>query len=543
MNVVLYARVSSDKQAEKDLSIPAQLKHMRQYCLQKGWKVVGEFVDEAESARTANRPQFQRMIAEAKTKRKPFDAILVWKLSRFARNREDSVIYKSLLRRHGVQVLSMNEAVDDSPSGGLLEGMIEVMDEFYSANLAQDTLRGMRENASQGFFTGGTPPLGYRPQEIQNGRATRRVLEIDLQWSPVVQRIFLEARGGLGAKEIAARLNNEGFRTRRNQLWSKNTILYTLRNEIYTGTYIWNKKKSRPGKRKAADIVRVPNAVPALVTRKTFELVQMQLNERAPSSCHPRSVSSPYLLSGLIRCGSCDRVLQGGSAKSGKHHYYACFNRLTKGKAACSSGFLPQRLIEDAVLNRIRDYILTEDHLLRLTDMVNDEIQRANDALENRRSLLATQLIEKRKRLERLFEGVETGHLSFEDVAPRIKKLREEIDELEEKAANDQNPVEELRLSKAEVAAAVSTLRETLDVGTLAQRKQFLRSFIRKIEYNHPKVTIIYTFPLLPSSPDGSQDTEEFCFIGKRQRVLCIDKKGSSGRTRTYNPPVNSRVE
>jgi hypothetical protein len=157
--------------------------------------------------------------------------------------------------------------------------------------------------------------------------------------------------------------------------------------------------------------------------------------------------------------------------------------------------------------------------------MVNDEIQRANDALENRRSLLATQLIEKRKRPERLFEGVETGHLSFEGVAPRIKKLREEIDELEENAANDQNPVEELRLSKAEVAEAVSTLRETLDLGTFSQRKQFLRSFIRKIEYNHPKVIIIYTFPLLPSSLNGSQNTEEFCLTGKRQRVLCIDKK------------------
>jgi len=332
MRVALYARVSSEKQAEKDLSIPAQLKQMRHYCLVRRWQVISEYIDEAESARTANRPEFQRMIAEGGTKQKPFEAILVWKLSRFARNREDSVVYKSLLRKHGIQVISINEAVDDSPSGGLLEGMIEVMDEFYSANLAQDTLRGMRENASHGYFTGGTPPLGYRPREFQVGRATRRRLEIDPEWSKIVVRIFREFREGLGAKAIAEGLNSEGLRTRRNQYWSKNTIIYTLKNEIYTGTYIWNKKKSRPRQRNASDVVRVENAVPVLIPREVFDTVQRQLTQRSPLSCHPRTVSSKYLLSGLLRCGDCDRVMQGGSAKSGQHRYYACITVATKPK-------------------------------------------------------------------------------------------------------------------------------------------------------------------------------------------------------------------
>src|SRR5262249_30049214 len=152
------------------------------------------------------------------------------------------------------------------------------------------------ENASRGCFTGGTPPLGYRPREFQDGRATRRRLEIDPYWSKVVVRIFQDAINGLGAKTIAARLNDAGLRTRRNQLWTKNTILYTLRNEIYTGTYIWNKKKSRPSRRDATKIVRVENAVPSLVTREMFEVVQKHLNQRSPTSFHPRAVSSKYLL-------------------------------------------------------------------------------------------------------------------------------------------------------------------------------------------------------------------------------------------------------
>lgn len=162
MKVALYARVSSEQQAEKDLSIPAQLKALKTHVLKRGWDVAREYVDKAESARSANRPAFQEMIAHTKQKPLPFQGILVWKLSRFARNREDSILYKSLLRKRGVQVISINEQIDESPTGRLLEGMIESIDEFYSANLGQDTRRGMKENAQRGFLNGAPVSFGYR---------------------------------------------------------------------------------------------------------------------------------------------------------------------------------------------------------------------------------------------------------------------------------------------------------------------------------------------------------------------------------------------
>src|SRR5581483_3362586 len=114
MKAALYARVSSEKQAEKDLSIPAQLKALRDYALRRGWDIEREYIDEAESARSADRPKFQEMVAAAKQKNPPFNVILVWKLSRFARNREDSVLYKALLRRNGVDVVSINEQIDET---------------------------------------------------------------------------------------------------------------------------------------------------------------------------------------------------------------------------------------------------------------------------------------------------------------------------------------------------------------------------------------------------------------------------------------------
>ena len=200
MNVVCYARCSSERQAEKELSIPGQLTALRKYAIDKGWVIVAEYVDEAESAKSANRPAFQEMITAAKKKERPFDNILVWKLSRFARNREDSIIYKSLLRKRGISLISINEQIDDTASGRLLEGMIEVIDEFYSANLAQDTMRGMKENIKRGFFNGGIVPFGYRKVKIMVGSTHKTKLEPDEIESSVVKRALRMALEGKGRK-------------------------------------------------------------------------------------------------------------------------------------------------------------------------------------------------------------------------------------------------------------------------------------------------------------------------------------------------------
>ncbi|HUV52604.1 MAG TPA: recombinase family protein, partial [Dehalococcoidia bacterium] len=190
MKVASYARVSSERQAEKDLSIPGQIKSLREYATRNGHTVVREFTDEAETGRTSDRPAFREMIALSRLKHPPFEAILVWKLSRFARNREDSIIYKSLLRKQGIQVISINEPIEDSPSGRLLEGVIEVIDEFYSANLAEDVTRGMRDNAAKGYLNGGKTPYGYRRVKVKDGQTTRSKLEPDEATALIVRRIF-----------------------------------------------------------------------------------------------------------------------------------------------------------------------------------------------------------------------------------------------------------------------------------------------------------------------------------------------------------------
>ena len=163
----LYARVSSDRQ-DVDLSVSAQLRALRDYADKNDYQIVREFVDEAESGRVMTRPEFQKMIDEAKRTDVPFKEILVWKFSRFTRKREHAVILKSQLRRKGLRVVSITEQAEDNPTGRLMEGIIETIDEYYSENLATEVLRGMREAASRGFW------VAPGPLRLQEGQGAGR---------------------------------------------------------------------------------------------------------------------------------------------------------------------------------------------------------------------------------------------------------------------------------------------------------------------------------------------------------------------------------
>ena len=327
----LYARVSSDRQ-DVDLSVSAQLRALRDYADKNGYLVAREFVDEAESGRIADRPEFSKMIDEASRPNAPFQEILVWKFSRFTRKREHAVAFKSMLRRKGVRVVSITEQADDSPTGKLLEGIIESVDEFYSENLAQEVCRGLREAALRGFWMGTYAPFGYRKVYVQDGAKKRPKLEPDPPADAVVKRIFDMALQGKSSLDIAKALNAEGVASPQGKQWLKSTVHTTLNNEAYTGAVVWgvNAKDGAPP-------VRVEKAHPALVSKRKFRQVANLLRSRAPETIHPRRASSPYLLSGLVKCETCGKALTAAEAKSGKYTYYVCHSLLKKGKGTCKT--------------------------------------------------------------------------------------------------------------------------------------------------------------------------------------------------------------
>ncbi len=157
MRGVIYARYSSDNQREE--SIEGQLRECKEYAEKNDIQIIGTYTDRALSAKTDNRPDFQKMIKDSTDKN--FEVVLVWKLDRFARNRFDSAYYKNVLRRNGVKVLSATELISQNAEGILLESMLEGYAEYYSAELSEKVLRGLTENALKCKYNGGTLPIGY----------------------------------------------------------------------------------------------------------------------------------------------------------------------------------------------------------------------------------------------------------------------------------------------------------------------------------------------------------------------------------------------
>lgn len=328
MNAVIYARYSCDRQTEQ--SIEGQLRECKAFAASEGIHIIGEYIDRAISGTTANRPEFQRMIADSRYK--TFQAVIVYKLDRFARNRYDSAMYKSKLKANGVRVLSAKEHITDSPEGIILEGLLEAMNEYYSAELSQKIKRGMRENAIKGKTTGGNVALGYRI-------GADKQMEIDPAGASLVRRIFTGYDSGMTFTEICDDLNHAGYTTSRGKQFRIDTISRILSNQRYTGTF-----------QCAGEDAHCPPIIePAL-----FRSVQERLTESRHKHRHTQSPHE-YVLTGKAICGTCGRRLTGraGTSKTDKrYYYYCCPNK------CC--GWLPAAELEHAVLDAIAQYTTPE---------------------------------------------------------------------------------------------------------------------------------------------------------------------------------------
>ncbi len=506
----LYARVSSDRQ-DVDLSVSAQLRALKEYAKANGYSVAREYIDEAESGRVANRPQFREMIEEGSKPKAPFDVILVWKFSRFTRKREHAVAFKSQLRRKGIRVVSITEQAEDNATGRLLEGIIESVDEYYSENLAQEVVRGMREAALRGFFLGSKAPFGYRKVKVSDGAKERPTLEVDPATAPVVEEIFEKSLRGSGLKELCKELNERGV-TNRGKRWNKGGLHYVLRNEAYTGTAVWGRISKGE---KAQDPVRVEGAWPALVSRELFDDVQQAMSDRAPKVQRPARVGSPYLLSGLLRCGVCGKPYSAQGAKSGQFAYYVCGTLFREGAGTCSARYLNAPKLETFVVEKIRERILNEETIVALVTLVAEEIDAMAGELSGRLEVVEAELSDVRKRLEKLYEAIETSELTLEVLSPRIMSLRHREEQLEAARDDAETQLEQRRVelpATEEIARYVADFRDFLKDGTIPERKALIRNFVEGIEVMGDEATLTYTVPM-PSDGVTSESASVLDFV------------------------------
>ena len=519
----LYARVSSDRQ-DVDLSVAAQMRALRGYADKNGYLVAREYVDEAESGRITDRPEFRKMLDEAARPNAPFKEILVWKFSRFTRRREHAVVLKSMLRKKDIRVVSITEHADDIATGRLLEGIIESVDEFYSENLAQEVVRGMREAASRGFWVTSTAPYGYDRVMAPDGAKKRPTLQPNEDASPVVKRIFDMAETGRGTINIARTLNDEGIASPTGKRWAKNAVHYILVNIAYTGTLLWG-----AAAKDGAEPIRVEHAFPAIISEAQFRRVGNLMRSRAPEVAHPRRVGSSYLLSGLVKCRRCGRALSGQDSKSGKFAYYVCQSLLKQGNKACSAPRLNARRFEKMVIDKIRSNVLTEANIRALVKIVDE--QRDGVAREQRQRLrtIEAELEEVKRRMDRIWQLIETTDLDMADASERIREHRERKEKLEAAAEEARGFLAQPRgaLDDVEtIAAYAQDMSEFLEESELTERRAFIQTFVKEILVSSAGALMRYTVPMPDDSPLHGGKAEELALSGS---VLPTAQSGGGG--------------
>ena len=463
MNGVIYARYSSDNQREE--SIEGQLRECKEFAEKNDIQIVDTYIDRALTAKTDNRPNFQKMIKDSE--KRAFDVIIVWKLDRFARNRYDSAHYKALLKKRNVRVLSATEQISPGAEGILLEAVLEGMAEYYSAELAEKVIRGMTENALKCKYNGGTLPIGYTVD-------SNKFFQIDPVTAPVVLEAFKHYADGATMREITDEMNMRGIRTQRGCKVSINSVTRMLHNRKYIGEY------------KYRDVVN-PNGIPAIIPVDLFERVQerMAQNKKAPAK---HKAEDEYLLTTKLYCGKCGCFIVGESGTSQQrklvHRYYKCVS--VKKHKGCDKKTVRKEWIEDIVVDQIERIIFDDDLIETLAD-------RAIQALNTESSILPSlrkQYAEIQKGIDNMLNAIQQGIIT--------SSTKERLEELEQQKSEIavQITKEEMRrptLTKEQIVFWFERFRK-MNTNKLEHRRRLIDSFINSIYLYDDRMVITFNY-------------------------------------------------
>ena len=464
MKAVIYARYSSDSQREE--SIEGQIRECTEYAQRNNITLLASYIDRALSARTADRPEFQRMIRDSE--KGLFDTVLVWKLDRFSRDRYDSAHYKHILKKNGVKVISAKENISDGPEGIILESMLEGYAEYYSAELAQKIQRGQKENAMKCKNNGGNTPLGYYVDK-QSG-----VLAVDPITAPIVQEIYTRFDSGDRICEIRDLLNSRGLKTHKGKPFNVGGISLILKNRKYIGEY------------KYGDVV-IPDGIPAIIERNLFERVQlrMEANKHAPARA---KADEEYLLTTKLFCGNCGRLMAGESGKSGgngaKYRYYKCGG--AKRKLGCHKKPLRKDWIERVAVLLTVQTVLTDTNIDRIADAIlvmQEEEDTMTPALER-------QLLECEKGINNLLNAIQAGILTS-STKERLEQMETQREEL--KCSILQARMERPKYTKEEIIQWISKYRYG-NIDDTDYRKEIIDTFLNSIYVYDDRLVFTYNY-------------------------------------------------
>lgn len=470
-----YIRVSTDDQLE--ISPESQLTKIKEYAEKNNMLLSSQYIfhDDGISGRAADkRPGFQQMIAAAKGPSHPFDVIIVWKFSRFARNQEESIFYKSILRsKCKVDVVSVSEPLIAGPFGSLIERIIEWMDEFYSIRLSEEVKRSMTVNAKKGNLQS-TPSFGYR---VEN-----HMLVPVPEESEIVQEIFRRFIAGDAMYALAKSINERGIRTHRGSPFENRTVDYILNNPVYIGKLRWTPTGKTHRNYKNADSIIADAAHEAIIDADTWAAAQARIGELKKSYKRYGKPSSErkHWLCGIIRCSSCGSTLVFAQPNSFQCNAYL--------KGACKGSHrITIPLMEEAFLQQLQ-------HDLTFAEFIECKVQRISGPAESH------DLQQKRarivSRMERLRDAYLDGVETLESYKASRTKLQSQLDEIDsdiakEASTSDFDPVEKLRES---IGAVLETLKSP--EATISQKYESAQTIIERCIFDKENMLLTVSYKL-----------------------------------------------
>lgn len=472
-----YVRVSTGKQDE--LSPDSQAKLLKDYAKSHGYVVSKIFYEVGISGRKADkRPEFQKMIGLAKSSDHPADAILVWKYSRFARNQEESIVYKSLLKKkHNVDVISVSEPLVDGPFGSLIERIIEWMDEYYSVRLSGEVTRGMKEKAERGGYQA-RPPLGYK---IVTHREPPVIVPEEAE---IVKLIFEKyANENLGIFEIARLLNMHNFKTSHGKEFERRSIEYILQNPTYCGMIRWNRTINESNEiRPESEWIVTDGEHPAIISKELFDKAQERYKrEYRPRGSRPVSTYKHWL-SGVVKCPACGRTMTANTIRNNTRVYshFRCYG-YTKGKCMANNSISSIKL-EPAVLESIKT-------VLDSSKITYRKIETKTDDTVDLKTILEDQIKKIDVKLQRIKEAYMNGIDTMEEYKENKQAVQEEkqhlekqLSEIKEEKSSSKDDDKDMLLRVKNVYDILSS--DSVDATT---KNDVLRSVVEKIIYEKDK--------------------------------------------------------
>lgn len=417
---VIYSRVSTSGQAEKELPIESQMHKCREKAEFLGATVVKEFVDAGISGRSTNRPEFQSAITYCEL-HKP-DFFITWSTSRFSRNRVDAALYKRRLSSIGVSVEFASMEIDRSTMGGfMVEGVMELFDEAYSMQVSSDTLRSMIKNAEEGFWNGGHLPFGFRAVVDLDNKKRKR-LEPFEEEAETLKRIFKMKTKGKGARTIALELNELG-ELRRGVTWKKNTIANILKNPVVIGKTRFGRRDRNGGVYRPDDECILVDSHPAVIDQKTWDAVQgMIIKEtRSPAG----SQKSTHLFTGLFKCGDCgsNMRIRTATGRSKTYSYYECGSRIDA--TGCKKPRVPSRELDNFIIDNISSDIFTESYLAGVIAAINEASDSWEESVRERKKEVSTKIKRLEAKNQNIFEAIESMGGGAGNISGLVSRLNE----------------------------------------------------------------------------------------------------------------------